>query len=338
VSVDAAFEILQEQKSGTNVVARLRCGAPDGAPVMFLGSHFDHLGPMDPDHPEVDIRVGADDNASGTAANLEIAQHLGRRCRSGELTLSKDIVFAAWSGEELGMLGSTHFAEALAGGVAGTLYPRVAAYLNMDMVGRLTNSLAIQGAGSSSIWRPLTEKLSASLNLPVLVQDDPYLPTDSTAFYLKGVPTLAAFTGSHDDYHTPADTPDKINYEGVQRVAALMEQVLLSVASTSDVPDFKQVPRPPSGTGFGVYLGTVPDMTHTDVKGVLLSGVRVNSPADRAGLKAGDTIVELAGMKIENLYDYRNALTALRIGEKVPIVVEREGQRLVFPIVPEPRQ
>jgi Peptidase family M28/PDZ domain len=214
----------------------------------------------------------------------------------------------------------------------------VAAYLNLDMVGRLHGTLVLQGAGSSSLWKGLSEKVAADLALPVSIQEDPYLPTDSTAFYLKGVPTLNAFTGAHDQYHTPLDTPDKINYDGLMTVTKFMEAVLLDVALSDEIPDFKLVPRPPSGTGFRVYLGTVPDMSSTDVKGVLLAGVRVNSPADRAGLKTGDIIVELAGSKIENIYDYSYALTALRVGEQVPIAVLRAGVRIVVPIVPEPRQ
>lgn len=338
VTVDARVDIIQEHQKGHNVVGRIRCGAPESAPLVVIGAHYDHLGLVEPGNPSAGIRVGADDNGSGTVGMLEIAQDLGRRCSRGALTLRKDILVAAWSGEELGMLGSSHFANTSAGGPSGTLYPRVAAYLNMDMIGRLNGTLVLQGAGSSSLWKPLAERLAGEAGIAVSIQEDPYLPTDSTAFYLKGVPTLNAFTGAHDDYHTPADTPDKINYEGLRAVTTLMRDAALAVALTEDVPDFKLVPRPPSGTGFRVYLGTVPDMSQTDIKGVLLAGVRVKSPADRAGLKAGDIIVELAGSKIENIYDYSFALTALRVGEQVPIAVLRGAERLVFPIVPEPRQ
>jgi len=255
----------------------------------------------------------------------------------------RDLVFAAWTGEELGLLGSDHFAKSLAEsmGHEQDISQRVAAYLNMDMVGRLEDKLVLSGVGSSSEWRGLIERRNIPVGLPVSATDDSYLPTDATSFYLKKVPILSAFTGAHEDYHTPRDTADKLNYDGTKNVARFMGLVAESLVESENAPDYIATKKPDSEesrAGLRAYLGTIPDYAETDVPGVKLSGVTEGAPADEAGIQGGDTIVELAGRKIENIYDYTYAIQALKIGEEVPVVIRRGDERIEMTITPSSRE
>jgi membrane-associated protease RseP (regulator of RpoE activity) len=222
------------------------------------------------------------------------------------------------------------------------VYPELSAALNLDMVGRLRNAVTMQSVAASPRWPGLIEEKTLKHGLNVVTQADPYLPTDSTSFYMQGVPTLNAFTGSHDDYHTTNDTFEKLNYDGMRRIALVMGDVLIDVARDSGAPPFNRVKDPNNGGGgtgggFKAYLGTVPDYGNTVVKGVLLSGVKADSPAERAGIKGGDIIVSLAGQKIENIYDYTAVLGVLKIGEAVEIKILRGAEELTFLVTPAPR-
>ncbi len=182
--------------------------------------------------------------------------------------------------------------------------------------------------------------MAAGFNLSL--QADPYLPTDTTNFYPKRIPVLNFFTGAHDDYHRPSDTPEKLNYEGAQRIATLARQVIMEVAGMPERPDLARVERSDkensgSRETLRAYLGTIPDYT-TEVKGVKLSGVRGGSPAEKGGIKGGDVMVEFAGQKLANIYDYTYALDAVKIGQPIKVVVEREGARVELTVTPEARK
>lgn len=300
------------------------------------------------------IHYGADDNASGVAALLEIAEHLSRQRQEGELQLRRDLLFAAWSGEEIGLLGSDHFVKSRLQGErnnaensqesgstvqgSASIYPSIAACLNMDMVGRLEKQLVLQGIGSSDSWRSEIERRNAVVGLPITLQDDSYLPTDASSFYLKGVPVLSVFTGAHSDYHTPRDTPDKLNYEGAADVARLVGLIARGLAVSEIRPNYvRQAVKQNATSGrLRAYLGTIPDYAE-EVVGVMLSGVSKDGPADSAGVVSEDVIVELAGRKIENIYDYTNAIEGLKIGEPVQMTVLRDGQPLELEITPASR-
>jgi C-terminal processing protease CtpA/Prc len=214
--------------------------------------------------------------------------------------------------------------------------------VNFDMVGRLRDDkLTLQGVGSSKLWRKLIEKRNVAAGFNLTLQDDPYLPTDTTSFYPKHVPVLNFFTGSHEDYHRPTDTPDKLNTEGMERIARFAEQIVSDLDTVADRPDFARVERSDQGGGsrdtLRAYLGTIPDYT-TEVKGVKLSGVRGASPAEKGGLQGGDVIVEFAGQKVANIYDYTYGLDAVKIGVPVKVVVERAGKRVELTVTPEARK
>ena len=209
------------------------------------------------------------------------------------------------------------------------------------MIGRYRDGLTLHGVGSSTAWPLLIEQANAPIGLQINPQNDNYVPTDATTFFVKGVPILSAFTGAHSDYHTPRDTPDRINHAATRRITRFVVRIVESLATADGVPDYIAATRPPPGTsrsGLRAYLGTIPDYGQSDIRGVKLSGVALGGPADNAGVKAADVIVALAERRIENIYDYTYAIEALKIGECVTIVVVRNGWRLELKIVPESRQ
>ncbi len=343
--LSATIDIVQEKRTGRNVLGRLNAGDAPGADCVLIGAHIDHLGvgrssvSLARDDESTGIHHGADDNASGTAGMLEIAQYLVDQKKAG-LAMKHDALFAAWSGEELGTLGSNYFVKTFAGKKENDpLRPEIGVYLNMDMIGRLEKQLVLQGVGSSSIWPGEIERRNAPIGLSILPKNETYIPTDATAFYLKGVPFLNAFTGAHADYHRPSDTADKVNYEGAEKIAKFMGLVARALITREGAPDYIEVtaPKQELRAGLRAYIGSIPDYAE-EVKGVKLSGVTKGAPADKAGLKQGDVIVELAGRKIENIYDYTYAIEALKIDEEVSIVVERGGERVSLKLTPGSRE
>ena len=348
-TLEAFIDIQQEKRTGRNVLARLPATMNDWKPAIVVGAHVDHLGhgigtsSLARDDEKGAIHYGADDNASGVAGVLEIAQYLATQQAAGTSPLRRDVLFAAWSGEELGLLGSQHFTHTFTSGGTepSTLTPSIAAYLNMDMIGRFDKALILQGIGSSSIWPNEIERANVPIGLSITTQDDSYLPTDATSFYLKGVPILSAFTGAHGDYHTPRDTADKINSAGAETVVRLMAGITRSLATRTEAIDYHAMEKPGGTVGrvaLRVYLGTIPDYAPGAVVGVKLAGVAKGGPADRAGIQGSDVIVELAGKRVENIYDYTYAVDALQIGVPVFLVVLRGEQRLTLTVIPGSRE
>ncbi len=341
----AAIDIQRVQRTGRNVLARLQVGETPKEQTVLVGAHVDHLGKgtspmsMSRDDDEKSIHYGADDNASGVAGMLEIAQYLADEVRRQPQGWHRDMLFAAWSGEELGLLGSRHFVEHLA---QEELHKQIAAYINLDMVGRLDRQLILHGVGSSSIWRGEVEQRNVPVGLVLQLEDDRNVPTDAQVFAQAGVPILSAFTGSHPDYHTPQDTPEKLNYDGAARIARLLGLITRSVAMRAESPEFiaqKESDAQAQPRAYlRAYLGTVPDYAKTDIKGVRLSAVAKNGPAEKAGLKGGDTIVEVAGRRIDNIYDYTYAIEALKVGQPIRIIVQRGEERLPLEVTPGSRE
>ena len=339
--------IQQEKRTGRNVLGRLDPPSGKTGSIVVVGAHIDHLGAkastgsLARNEERDRIHFGGDDNASGVAGVLEIAQWFVNGDGSTHRP-NHSILFATWSGEELGLLGSAHYTRELSEHLhAEELSPAIGAYVNMDMIGRLRNNVVIGGIGSSSIWNDEIEKAKKNLDLVISTQDDSYLPTDATSFFVKGVPFINAFTGAHEDYHTPRDTAEEVNCEGAAKVAQFMANVTLSLANRDSAPDYIGQAKPQGSgtdTGLRAYLGTIPDYGQSGVTGLPLSGVAEGGPASKAGVKGGDVIVELGGMKVENIYDYTYAIEALKIGEEIGIVVNRGGERVEMKITPAPRE
>jgi Tol biopolymer transport system component len=339
VRLDVTAAVEQVRKMDRNVLGII---PGTGSEYVLIGAHYDHLGrgevgAFERKGEENQIHFGADDNASGTAAVLELAAAAAHEQSLQPRSFKRALIVALWSGEEVGLIGSSYFA-------AHPLVPlsNIVAYLNFDMVGRLNDDkLTLQGLGSSAAWRRLIEKRNIAAGFNLSLQDDPYLPTDVTAFYPKHIPVLSFFTSSHDDYHRPTDTPDKINYAGLTRIATFAKGLLADLLQSTETLDYVAVTRNDSAVGsrenLRAYLGTIPDYA-VEVKGVKLSGVRGGSPAEKAGLQSGDIIVEFGGQKIANIYDYTFALDSSKIGQPVIVVVQRKEERVRLTVTPEVRK
>ena len=322
-------------KPAYNIVGRIVAGAADKlAGTVLVGAHYDHLGMGGPNSLAPDaheVHNGADDNASGTAALLEAARTLeGRR---GEL--ARDVEFVAFSGEESGVLGSTHFVHEPPAGFA---VDSLVAMINMDMVGRMRgDKLSVLGGESAAEWQAIVPPACEREGILCTLGGDGYGPSDQTPFYAAGVPVLHLFTGTHADYHKPSDDTDKINAAGGAQVAALAADLAAAVASRPGRLTYVEVPPPPPDgdtRSFGASLGTIPDYAGPPggAKGVLLAGVRPGSPAEEAGIRRGDILVGLAGKEIGDIYDFVYVLRAAKPGQQATAVVVRDGARVELPV------
>ena len=316
-----------------NVVALLRGRDPAlRDEYIVIGAHFDHLGrettfAQDPEAGDA-IRNGADDNASGTAAVLDLARLLAAN------PPRRSVVFVNFSAEELGVLGSSWFVNH-----PPVPLERIVAMLNFDMVGRLRNDkLIVYGTSTATELKGIVDSANAvsagagTAMFRISGGGDGYGPSDQSSFYAKDIPVLHFFTDLHEDYHRATDDADKINAGGEARVVDLALRVARAVADRPARLTFVRI-APPARTavseeGKQTYLGTVPDMGASEIKGLRLTGVRVGSPADLGGLKAGDVIVELGGVAVKDLYSYSDALYSHKPGDVVKIVVLRGGDRL----------
>jgi Tol biopolymer transport system component len=320
-ALDLTVALIRERAKGDNVFAWLPATSPTEETVV-VGAHYDHLGRgIEGSLAEKmgDVHPGADDNASGVAGMLELA-----RLESLQPVRKRNLLFVAFGGEELGALGSTYL-------VKNPPVPlkEMVAMVNLDMVGRMKeDKLVVNGSGTSPAWKEILEKSNTG-GLKLTLSEDGYGASDQGVFYAKGMPVLFFFTGAHADYHKPDDTADKINYEGEARVIAYADRVLDGILALPERPGYikLQSSKESAGGGFRVYLGTIPDYTE-EVKGVKLQGVRAGGPAEKAGIQAGDVIVEFGGKKIENVYDYTYALQEHKPGETVDVVVLRGAERL----------
>lgn len=325
LTLDVRLE--REKRTAYNVMGVLGpklSGARE--PWVILGAHYDHLGHGEGSDSlarkgeEGLVHNGADDNASGVAAVLAVGERLA------DSPLERNVVLGFWSGEELGTLGSTHYVRSV-----NVPADEILAYVNFDMVGRVrNNALSLQAVGSSPAWPGLIEQANVGTGFDVQVLEDVYLPTDTLPFNQAEIPTLSFFSGSHEDYHRPTDTAEKLNYPDLARVAQL-GAVLARKLVRRDAPlEFVKAEPTNRMTGardsMRAYTGLIPDYV-SDAEGLLLSGVREGGPADEAGLEAGDVIVEFDGQTISNIYDYTYALDTAKIGTPVKVVYVRGGKR-----------
>jgi Zn-dependent M28 family amino/carboxypeptidase len=309
-------------------------GAKSARPTVVVGAHYDHLGFGDHHSLAPDSHlphVGADDNASGTAAMLEVARQLSSRIERPPV----DFLFVGFSGEESGVLGSTHFTRSPP---AGLETRDVRAMLNLDMVGRLRdNKVTVFGTSSADEWKTLLEPACAAARVDCApVDGGGFGPSDQMPFYAAGVPVVHFFTGSHADYHKPTDTADKINAAGAGQIATIVASLAAAVGARPALA-FKKIPMPaPEGDvrSFNASLGTVPDYAGPPggAKGVLLSGVRPGGAAEKGGLRRGDILVRLGMHEIGSVEDLMFALNASKPGETVTAVVERDGQEVHLPV------
>ena len=322
-----------------NVVALLpgRDAALRGQFVV-VGAHFDHLGrstegSLDPERKSV-IRRGADDNASGTAAVLELARLFAAA------PARRSLVFVTFSGEEMGLLGSEYFVANSPISLDSTV-----AMINFDMVGRLRDDkLIVYGVATATELPALLDSansgttgapLESRAPLRITALGDGYGPSDHSSFYSRNIPVLHFFTDLHEDYHRAGDVVSKINASGEAHVVDVAERVIRAIADRPSRLTFVRsaAPAPVAGArqGSDVYLGSIPDMTGAG-QGLRLTGIRVGSPAEQAGLVSGDVVIEFDGRPVKELYDFSDALYAHKPGDSVSVVVLRNGDRLQFTV------
>jgi Tol biopolymer transport system component len=337
LEISASVKLEKIESADVNVIGILKAGIETDEYIM-IGGHYDHLGrgaagSMVQGEDRNEIHNGADDNASGTAAVIELAEYFAQLKREDPAAVGKNLIYILWSGEELGLIGSDHYLNNPA-----VPLEKTNAYLNFDMVGMLQdNRLILQGLGSSSEWKKLIEKKNIMAGFNLALTEDPYVPTDAMSLYKGGVPILCFFTGIHDHYHRPSDDVERLDYEGIERITVFAANILKDMMKMDGMPYEKvemSATRAASSRGFSIYLGTIPDYV-AEVEGVKLSGVRPNGPADKAGVRGEDIIVKLAGKDIKNIYDYTYILADLKANEEVEMVVKRNGDTVKLTIVPE---
>ncbi len=325
-SAAAAHAGLPAELPSQNVAALIRGRDPAlRGQYVVLGAHFDHLGrtsfgALDPDKPN-EIHNGADDNASGTVTVMELGRLFAAH------PAKRSVIVVTFSGEELGLLGSQYFVDHFP-----VALDSVQAMINFDMVGRLRNDkLIVYGVATAKEMPALLDSANVVPPLKISAVGDGFGPSDQSSFYAKGLPVLHFFTDIHDDYHRATDDADKINYAGMAKVAAFAERVTREIADRPGRLTFVRAPTTTSAStrnSSQAYLGSVPDMGSGEVAGLKLTGVRPGSPADSAGLKSGDVIIELGGTVVKDLNSYSDALYAHQPGEKITIVALRDGKRV----------
>jgi len=345
ISKQAAERLMNEAKEVTLVTDVVRVDVPahnivgviEGSdPILkdesiIIGAHYDHLGRGGEGSlaaREGEIHHGADDNASGTAGVLELARIFSTQ----RPKLKRTLVFIAFSGEEEGLLGSNYY-------VNHPLMPldKTVAMINMDMIGRMKDrKLIVGGVGTAKEWRQLITT-GANNAFELTMNEDGYGPSDHSSFYSKQIPVLFFWTGTHSDYHKPSDTFEKINYNDEARILSVVARIVKDVDAADSRLTFTTAKSdPPRGGGFRVYLGTIPNYADTN-DGLLLDGVRDDSPAAKAGLKAGDKIVKIGNREVKNVYDYTYALGEMKAGQEYEIEVKRGEEKLTLKITPAAR-
>jgi hypothetical protein len=371
-TLSLSTSVVRRESPSFNVIGVLPGTDPKlKSEAIVIGAHYDHLGrggegSLAP--REGDIHHGADDNASGVAGLIELARMLSSQ------KLKRTVVFIAFSGEEEGLIGSSYYVNHPIIPLANTV-----AMINMDMIGRLKDrNLIVGGVGTAQEWRSLIDadnsigSMTVSLNttpragdppsaasLPIVVgangqpvvtmdpakqflltlNEDGYGPSDHSSFYAKQVPVLFFWTGTHNDYHKPSDTADKINYEGEGRIVSFVARIIRDIDQSDKRPTYAVARSESQGRsmGFRVYLGTIPNYAETN-DGLKLDGVRDDSPASKAGLKAGDRIVKMAGHEVKNVYDYTYALGEMKAGQEYEVEIVRGSERLTLRITPAARK
>lgn len=328
------IDIETTQATVNNVLAWLP-GQSDE--YVMVGAHYDHLGRGNIDSLAPSqigqIHPGADDNASGSAGVLELARLLAPQRRQ----LKRSILFMNFAGEELGLLGSAEW-------VKEPTRPlnKAVAMINMDMIGRIRDEkVYVGGVGTGSTFMAVLEQAEKDEQLKLEYSNSGYASSDHTSFVTKKIPVLFFFSGLHSDYHKPSDTADKINALSAARLLDLINNVVVQLANASDVPTFQIVaeekPLAGGGGGYGPYFGSIPDFGQVE-NGVKFSDVKPNSPASKAGLKAGDILVQFAGKPINNLYDFTDALRRSKVGDVVEVKVMRDGQPVTASVKLEQRK
>jgi hypothetical protein len=314
-----------------NVIGVLNGVGPLADETVVIGAHYDHVGRGGPAsfvRGSKEIHNGADDNASGTGALIELARRFGARKEKPV----RRLVFVAFTGEESGLIGSARYTKE-------PVFPldKTIAMINMDMVGRLKDDkLTVFGSGTSPVWEGLLTRLGKEGHFTMSLKPEGMGPSDHESFFIRQIPVLHFFTGTHGDYHRPSDDWEKINIPGTERIVDLIEKLIVDVAGLPERPAYVAVKGSADigerSSGSRPYFGSVPDFG-AEKPGYALAGVAPGGPADKAGLKAGDRIVQLGTHRIENLSDFDLALRSFSPGDSVEVAVMRGDERVMLKVV-----
>ena len=291
--------------------------------IVVIGAHFDHLG-MGGIYSTArvdEIHNGADDNASGTAALLHLAQVISDK------NLQTDFLFFAISGEEQGLWGSNYYTKNPTIDLSKVSY-----MINMDMVGRLDEErgVAVYGTGTAPNWDDLLDEINTD-SLKLIRKPSGKGPSDHTSFYLKDIPVLHFFTGQHEDYHKPGDDTEKINFEGIKTVADMIERIAVALDESEKLAFQKTKEEESDTPRFTVSLGVMPDYLY-DGTGMLIADVSEDKPAIKAGILRGDVVVQMGDSTVTDMMSYMRALSAFSAGDQTTVVVDREGQKVEFDV------
>tara|TARA_Y100001968_G_scaffold282942_1_gene281174 strand:- start:17 stop:1792 length:1776 start_codon:yes stop_codon:yes gene_type:complete len=294
---------------------------------IVIGAHFDHLGyggqnsgSLAPD--EQSIHNGADDNASGIAGVLEIAEKL----KANQFALNRSILFMGYNAEEQGLLGSKYY-------VNNPTVPlnNIVTMINMDMIGRMSNNkITVGGTGTSSAFDSILNNVEKNHDLLITKSPEGFGPSDHSSFYINDIPVLFFFTGAHNDYHKPSDDWTQINVESEKKILDMIYDIIIEIDQLEIKPPFTEAgPKGPSQsrTSFKVTFGIIPSYS-SDAIGLEIDGARQGGPAQQAGMKKGDIIIKIGGKNISNIYDYMYRLSELKSGESVEVTVQRGNKEL----------
>jgi hypothetical protein len=328
--VRGTVDVTQKKEKTANVVALLEGSDPLlKSEYLVVGAHYDHLGFGGPNSgsrmPDTNaVHNGADDNASGTAMILELAESFTDQIEPA----GRSIIFVAFSAEEMGLIGSKYFVNNPPVDIRS-----IKAMFNFDMVGRFDkekNSISVSGTGTSAEADSILRIHAQGLPFTVVHSPDGYGPSDHAAFYASGIPVFYFNTGVHTDYHTPFDDWDKLDYPSQKLVGDFALRVIRDVDTMKQPLTFKESgKRDQAGRGgrrLKVTLGIMPDFAGTEKKGLRIDGVTKEGPADKGGMKKGDIITAMNGMQVGNIYDYMARLSKLKHGQTVSVEIIREGK------------
>lgn len=329
--LDGEANVVHEMADVKNVLGVLEGAGPLADETIVIGAHYDHLGLGGQGNSlapgTIAVHNGADDNASGTSALIEVARQLASRAEKPK----RRLVFIAFTGEEKGLLGSAEY-------VKTPLFPlaKTIAMYNMDMVGRLQdNKLVVHGTGTAAELDKFVDELNKKHGFEITKKPSGFGPSDHSSFYAKQIPVLHLFTGTHGDYHRPSDDVDKINVAGMRRVAQFVTEIVLATDAAEGRPKYLATKGPQMSSGDRPYLGSIPDFNR-NVEGYALMGAVPGSPADKAGMKSGDVIIQFGPSKIGGLEDIDSALRKFKAGETVPVVVLRGQDKVTLNVTLDP--
>ncbi len=329
--LSATTEILRHKATSRNISFMIKGSDPALADeFIIIGAHYDHLGmggegsgSRTPD--TIAVHHGADDNASGVASLLELARHFTQK----ENQPKRSLIFTAFGAEEMGIIGSRYFTE-------NPPFPMtsIKAMINLDMVGRMKpedQSITISGTGTSNVTDSILNEIEKQVTFKIKRVPDGYGPSDHASFYTAGVPVIFITSGAHSEYHTPDDTFEKLNYEGQQSITNFTAELVKSFSVLTRPPIFAEAGSKKESGNYGrklkVTLGIMPDVSGAETSGGMkVEGTRKGAPADKAGMRKGDIITAINGMKVTNIYDYMSRLGKLKPGDVANVEIIRDSK------------